>query len=165
MTPNLKKLFGGGIGISTKDSQNLLWTHYFNLGPLLCILYVNELNYVGNEFSFTVHSYANDTTLYIGFDPLSELEDVYERLNCCLRKVQHWMTLNFFKLNVNKSQLLVCGKKRLVSVHRSPISRLHEILKEGSDIVHSSKILGVTPDDQLCFNHMVNDTCKMCFFK
>ena len=56
-------------------------------GPLLFILYVNELNYLGNEFGLTVHSYADDTTLYIGFDPLSEFEDVYERLNCCLQKV------------------------------------------------------------------------------
>ena len=74
-------------------------------------------------------------------------------------------TLNFLKLNVEKSQLLVCGKKRLVKVHQSPISRLYKILKVGSDIVYSSKILGVILDDQLCFNHMVNDTCKTCFFQ
>ena len=128
-------------------------------------MYVNELNYLGNELGLTAHSYADDTTLYIGFDPLSEFEDVYERLNCCLQKVQHWMTLNFLKLNVDKSQLLVCGKKRLVKVHQSPISRLHKILKVGSDIVYSSKILGVILDNQLYFNHMVNDTCKTCFFQ
>ena len=52
-----------------------------------------------------------------------------------------------------------------MKVHQSPISRLHKILKVGYDIVHSSKILGVTLDDQLCFNHMVNETCKTCFFK
>ena len=75
------------------------------------------------------------------------------------------MTLNFLELNVDKSQLLVCGKKRLVKVHQPPISRLHRILKVGSDIVYSCKILGVILDDQLCFNHMVNDTCKTCFFK
>ena len=49
------------------------------------------------------------------------------------------MTLNFLKLNVDKSQSLVCGKKRFVNVHQSPISRLLEILKIGSDMVHSSK--------------------------
>ena len=50
-------------------------------------------------------------------------------------------------------------------MHQSPISRQHKIFKVGSDIVYSSKILGVIPDDQMCFNHMVNDTCKTCFFK
>ena len=45
-------------------------------------------------------------------------------------------------------------------MHQLPISRLHEILKVGSVIVHFFKILGVLLDDQLCFNHMVNDTCK-----
>ena len=65
------------------------------LGPLLFIFYVNALNYLGYEFDLTVHSYADDTTLCIGFDPLSEFEDVYKRLNCCLQKVQHWMTFKF----------------------------------------------------------------------
>ena len=50
-------------------------------------------------------------------------------------------------------------------MHQSPISRQHKIFKVGSDIVYSSKILGVIPDDQMRFNHMVNDTCKTCFFK
>ena len=32
------------------------------LGPLLfiIILYVNELNYLGEEFGLTIHSYADD---------------------------------------------------------------------------------------------------------
>ena len=55
------------------------------LGPLLFIPYVNELNYFGDEFGLIVHSYADETILYIGFNPLSEFEDVYERIDCCLQ--------------------------------------------------------------------------------
>jgi len=39
------------------------------LGPLLFILYVNELNTFGGEFGVTIHSYADDMTLYIGLNP------------------------------------------------------------------------------------------------
>ena len=51
------------------------------LGPLLFILYVNELNSVGDEFGLTVHSYADDTTLYIGFDPCSDFDNACKNKN------------------------------------------------------------------------------------
>ena len=50
------------------------------LGPLLFISYVNELNYLGDEFGLTVHSYANETILYIGFRQRLRLRD----RNICL---------------------------------------------------------------------------------
>ena len=37
------------------------------LRPLPFTLYIKELNYLGDEFSLTVLSYANDTILCIGF--------------------------------------------------------------------------------------------------
>ena len=42
--------------------------------PLLSISYVNKLNNLGEEFGLTIHSYADDTTLYIGFDPVFEFD-------------------------------------------------------------------------------------------
>ena len=36
---------------------------------LFFLLHVNELNSVGDEFGLTAYSYADDTTLYICFDP------------------------------------------------------------------------------------------------
>ena len=43
------------------------------LGPLLFIFYTNELSNVCKEFNLKMHSYVDDTTLYLGFNPLSEL--------------------------------------------------------------------------------------------
>ena len=66
---------------------------FWDLFYFICTVY--ELNYLGDKFDLTVHSYADEFTLYIGFNPLSEFQDVYERINCCLQKVQQWMTLKF----------------------------------------------------------------------
>ena len=83
-------------------------------GPLLFILYINELTDVGYEFGLKMHSYADDTTLYIGFNPATEFHTSSENLKSCLNKMNTWMTKNFLKLYLNKTQLLVCGKKRLL---------------------------------------------------
>ena len=54
------------------------------LGSLLFILYENELNNVGDGFGLTVHPYADDTTLYIGFDPSSDFDIAGKNIKCCL---------------------------------------------------------------------------------
>ena len=38
-------------------------------GRLLFIMYITELTNLGFEFDITIHSYADDTTLYKGFSP------------------------------------------------------------------------------------------------
>ena len=80
----------------------LSWDHF--------ILYINELTSLGKEFGITIYSYADDTTLYIGLNPKLEFYTVVEKLKTCLHKINVWMSKNFLKLNVNKTQLLACGK-------------------------------------------------------
>ena len=135
------------------------------LGPLLFILYVNELNSVGDEFGLTVHSYADDTTLYIGFDPSSDSDNACHSIKCCLLKIEHWMNENFLKLNIDKSQLLMCGKTRLIKVYQSQVMQLKSALHINCDPMETSKILGVLLDSRLCFSDMVNETCRVCYFK
>ena len=49
------------------------------LGPLF-IMYINELTNSGSEFDITIHSYADNTTLYIGFCPEDGLQNAIENI-------------------------------------------------------------------------------------
>ena len=51
------------------------------LGPLLFILYINELTSLGEEFGITINSYADDTTLYIGLNTKLEFYTVKVRFH------------------------------------------------------------------------------------
>ena len=84
-------------------------------------MYINGLTNLGSEFDITIHSYANDTTLYIGFSPEGGYQNAMKNIKCCLSKINKWMSCNFLKLNINKTPLLVCGKARFLTAFQSCI--------------------------------------------
>ena len=59
----------------------------------------------------------------------------------------------------------MCGKKRIINLYQSQIADLNTALQISSDVVQTSKLLGVVLDSNLCFADMINDTCRVCFFK
>ena len=66
------------------------------LGPLLFLIYINDLPLVSNIF--TMLMYADDTTLYCNVNP--NVTD--DRLNCELSKICDWLGANKLALNVSK---------------------------------------------------------------
>ena len=75
------------------------------------------------------------------------------------------MNVNILKLNMDKSQLLMRGKKRIINLYQSQIPDLNTALQITSDVLHTSKLLGVVLDSNLCFADMINNTRRICFFK
>ena len=136
------------------------------LGPLLFILYTNELSDVCKEFNLKMHSYADDTTLYLGFNPLSEFNTVVlGTLKNVWAKLKHGCPKIFLKLNLDKTQLLVSGKKRLLKLYQVDIENINIDLQIDCSLMTSAKLLGVYLEQTLSLEHMVTETCKICFFK
>ena len=128
-------------------------------------MYINELTSLGEEFGVTIHSYADDTTLYIGLNPKLEFYTVVKKLKNCLHKINLWMSKNFLKLNVNKTQLLICGKKRLLDTYQPNILNLKNSLNIDTDLLPKAKLLGVVLDQSLSLDRMITETCRICYFK
>ena len=71
------------------------------LGPLLFLIYINDLSMVSDVFNMLM--YADDTTLYCNIDQnVSE-----EVINNELSKVSQWLAANKLSINVTKTKYMV----------------------------------------------------------
>ena len=85
------------------------------LGPILFILYTQELEQIALRHDCNIHIYADDTQLYITFEN-EQPKTTISALENCLKEIKVWMRANFLKLNEDKTQLLVIPGKKTQSV-------------------------------------------------
>ena len=72
------------------------------LGPLLFLLYINDISHSSNILKFFL--FADDTTVYYSADPTDD--NTENILNTELEKVSSWLAANRLSLNVKKSNFL-----------------------------------------------------------
>ena len=70
---------------------------------------------------FSIHIYADDTQIYIEFNPLFDIYyDIESRIITCLESIRNWMNLNKLKLNnPSKTEALVVKSKNNLEVQHS----------------------------------------------
>ena len=79
------------------------------LGPLLFVLYISEVVSIAHAHGFEIHLYADDCSLYIGFNPLTECTSNSNAVRNCFQQIKMWMQRNFLMLNVDKTQVIFLG--------------------------------------------------------
>ena len=120
------------------------------LGPILFLLYINDLKNV-SEFCFSV-LFADDTNMFITGKDMNVL---CNQLNEDLRNVQEWLQCNKLSLNVLKTHYMVFTPRNKlindidVKIHDVQIQR-----------VYATKFLGVQIDAQLTWKTHIEYTCK-----
>ena len=72
------------------------------LGPLLFLIYVNDIYISTNKLDF--HLFADDTALYLSDKDINNLE---EKINTELLKIIEWLEINKLTLNVSKSNFVI----------------------------------------------------------
>ena len=79
------------------------------LGPLLFLIYINDIPNSSNLFNFLM--YADDTTLYCC---LEDIDSVNKELvlNRELKSVHLWLSANKLTLNINKSKYMLFSKHK-----------------------------------------------------
>ena len=118
-----------------------------NLGPLLFLIFVNDLS---NQLEFCNNIlFADDTTLYKGHRNLKYL---YWCMNHDLATLSDWFHANKLTLNISKTvyMLFSNGKVKTDKEHKIQISN------EKINRVKNMKFLGVRIDDNLNWNHQYN---------
>ena len=75
------------------------------LGPLLFIIYVNDITASSNIFKFLM--YADDTTLFTTINCFENNENTNQYINDELSKINEWLIVNKLSLNASKIKFMV----------------------------------------------------------
>ena len=124
------------------------------LGPLLFIVYMNDLPSCVKEAEITM--YADDTSLCKAFGTARDLSDelIPEFVNIC-----EWIKMNKLALNVLKTEFMIIGtSQRLNILDQSPATTPYIMSVDGCQIrrVKSIKYLWLIVDDTLTWNEHVD---------
>ena len=110
------------------------------LGPLLFLIYINDIVNSSNVLCFVL--FADDTTvIYVQND---SIDSAIEILNTELAEVALWFDSNKLTLNVNKIQMIMLSRKKILKPQNEVILR-NEVVQR----VNKAKFLVVIVDQHL----------------
>jgi len=110
------------------------------LGPLLFLLYVNDLPHTSSLLTF--HLFADDYNIYLSSKTLSHL---VVTLNCELKSVAEWMKRNRLALSISKTNFILSHSSKLKPNRSLRIKIDDAPFKQ----VDSTKYLGITFDSNI----------------
>ena len=80
------------------------------LGPLLFILYVNDITYTSNVLDFIL--FADDTTILYSHE---NIESKIHVVNVELKEVSNWFKTNRLSVNASKTNYMLLGTSHMIS--------------------------------------------------
>ena len=124
------------------------------LGPLLFIIYINDLP---NSVNLETTLFADDTTLLKADESLQTLE---LNVNQNLKLANEWFTANKLTLNVGKTKVMLFSHRVVTeqtnfSINNTKIEQVGEAYKE-----KSTKFLGFHLDEKLSWKYHIEEIRK-----
>ena len=119
------------------------------LGPLLFLIYTNDLPKVSN---LKVRLFADDAILTLGDKDEKNLQHI---MNDQLTKIDDWTKINQLTINYKKTNFMIFTRKKKIS---SPLS-----IRIGQNIINHKtnvKYLGVVIDEKMSWKNHVNYLCS-----
>ena len=128
------------------------------LGPLLFLIYVNDIN--RHVHLGTCNLYADDTLIYCTGNSIVELNNTMQK---CVDDIQEWYEQNKLVINRSKSNVMLVTTRQML---------YHMVDKELNVLIGNQKLpqstsmtyLGVEIDNTLSWDAQTNDVCKKLVF-
>ena len=118
------------------------------LGPLLFLIYINDMNRCCN---LSIINFADDSTAYLTHD---DVNSAIPLVNLELKKLDTWVCANKLSLNTSKTAYTIFSN---MSLNDAP-----GIVIRNTEIIACQKqrFLGIILDDKLNFNEHINKTAN-----
>jgi ribonuclease P/MRP protein subunit RPP40 len=110
------------------------------LGPLLFIVYLNDLAYISDKLSTIL--FADDSNVFINGP---NLIDIQTTLNHEIPKLVDWLLANRLSLNIKKTHFMVFGQRKTNNTSQISIN----INGQQIELVRKTKFLGLILEDAL----------------
>ena len=118
------------------------------LGPLLFILYINDIVSTSNMLQFIL--FADDTTIIFSDKDISSKVDL---INTELKEVTNWLKTNKLSVNASKTNFTITGTTHQTSKPENNIKVILDNVELSR--VNKTKFLGVLIDENLTWkNHI-----------
>jgi hypothetical protein len=133
------------------------------IGPKSFTCYTTPISEICRRHGVEVHLYADDTQLYICFDPKNPAsqDQAMKTIEKCIEEIKLWMQANNLKLNDEKTELLVISSPGMAKkVHLSQA----EIGKSKISSSPKCRNLGVIFDRFMNMEEQVKQICKAVNF-
>ena len=122
------------------------------LGPLLFLLYMNDLAHYVPEFLTIL--FADETSLSLSGDDYEQLLGTF---NSLLEKVTKWLRVNHLSLHVGKTKYFLFSKKGETISHGKVFMNGQEVQRVGKGQKQETyKYLGVLIGEDLTFDEHIN---------
>lgn len=118
------------------------------LGPLLFIIYINDLQYCTPSFNYIL--YADDTNLFSQDPKITKTE---------VLKIDNWCRANKLCLNYQKTNQVIFSNRTIEESNYS-----FEVNNKQVSILDETKFLGIILDSKLTFKNHVYHVCKKLNF-
>jgi len=121
------------------------------LGPLLFILYVNDVTNTSNVLDFIM--FADDTTILYSHE---NIESKINLINKELEEVSNWFKANKLSVNASKTNYMIIGTKHMTRTKADGVNLDSTILER----VQQTKFLGVIIDECLTWKNHIDCVAK-----